>query len=54
MEAPKVEEAVKEQIRREYDEFNLDELLNGSNQSEESKEIYDIGTSKKQLYSLFS
>ena len=30
MEAPKIEEAIKEQIRQEYAMLNLNELLNGS------------------------
>jgi len=54
MDAPKVDEAVKEQIRKEYAEFDLDGLLNDTNNAEENKDGYQIDTSKRQIYSLFS
>ena len=64
MEAPKMDEGLREQIRREFAEIDLDELLQSKPRveseerkgaNEESKEkLYTIEESKEQIMGLFS
>lgn len=58
MDGPKVDEALKEQLRKEYADFDIDSLLSESGQKEEEKKFvertYTINESKQQMHSLFS
>ena len=65
MEAPKIDEGLREQIRREFAEIDLDELLQSKPHRVESEERkganegskekpYTIEESKEQIMGLFS
>ena len=63
MEAPNVDEAVKELIRQEYADFDIEALLGdsveqnnaeGEEENKESERKYTIEQSRKQMYELFS